>query len=969
MKHFRVRVIVTVLLAIALIIVFGWIVAWQNYSKLSRDLSEEKHLTREAVNDTLHNLSDAWTDYEQRVIRRYEVEALFSSLALQSVIEEGEVPEADGENGAVISIRDGKVSSLSPAADALGLDASMFKSSKGSFAAPKQPSTYVAYSRIGNTPSYYIKWYEDTVIEEIVREAVSIPGVLKWTEITYGVPAMFVSTDPESGAISEILYENDRYFSDCGSLADLGLSAEDLGKNHAEASGSIVLNDAVFSYVSGKSDLPAGYVILFEPVPDLFAKAFIQAGYMIAALVILIVTLLAAGFSLYPFVRNNILTPEEEKTYLPSHVRSVASLFGAFGLLIIVCLGMFSCALNIMYDDVIRGRERLAMLDDSTSIYAERHDRGMQTFHEVYLDFGNLIAGYLDKYPQLRDQEVLKEIADSISASSITLYDGRGRETVSSGPWKALMLSTDPDSFTYDFRRITKGVPSIVHDPEIDEVTGLNEMRLGFRILDDTSDGQYGVMIISVDIPSLTNHDIDPERSIRQILASLSDSETNFCIIDADTGKVAISSTGKLEGEDFSDLGLGESDMKSGLISALKTEDGDYLVTSLSLKAPEVLSFAGVSGEAIAFYKGPKTSYLFEMVTRALLGGLLYLAIYSFLAWMVLSGYTDEFFQTYKHVKGAADPKKKLNPLRKALAASTPTKNGLAAMELMSAIFLVQFFGIMSTNSFTVRNTVYRYISTNDWGKGFNLFAVAAILALVSKVILTVIGIRLVMRIFASFSGSKGKTAFRLIANVSAYIALVFSLIKILEYLGFSPAAIAASMGSLALAVSLGAQNFISDIFAGLTMVFEGTLHVGDNVVLSVFGASDCHGTIEEVGLRSIKVLTREGDLLTCCNKDVRVIRNCTQLSSRVICEFDLSSEYPADSVKAMLEAELPGVGQTDRRILSGPVYNGILKIGNGTMTLSVSAECSEEDCDYVRDRLYTSLQQIFRKHGYTDRF
>ena len=99
------------------------------------------------------------------------------------------------------------------------------------------------------------------------------------------------------------------------------------------------------------------------------------------------------------------------------------------------------------------------------------------------------------------------------------------------------------------------------------------------------------------------------------------------------------------------------------------------------------------------------------------------------------------------------------------------------------------------------------------------------------------------------------------------------------------------------------------------------------------------------------------------------MIRNCTQLSSRVICEFDLSSEYPADSVKAMLEAELPGVGQTDRRILSGPVYNGITKIGNGTMTLSVSAECSEEDCDYVRDRLYTSLQQIFRKHGDTDRF
>ena len=188
-----------------------------------------------------------------------------------------------------------------------------------------------------------------------------------------------------------------------------------------------------------------------------------------------------------------------------------------------VLFGMFGYALNGTYDDVVRGRERLGLMDDSILMYTERYSQNMQTFNDVYLDYGNHIARLLDTYPELRNAAVLSTLADSISASSITLYDADGRETVSSGRWIGLELGTDPDSATYDFRRILKGVPSIIHNPETDEVTGLNEMRLGIQILDDQSDDRYGVMLLCVDLPDLTNQDIDPEQSVRQILQNLSD--------------------------------------------------------------------------------------------------------------------------------------------------------------------------------------------------------------------------------------------------------------------------------------------------------------------------------------------------------------------------------------------------------------------------------------------------------------
>jgi small conductance mechanosensitive channel len=287
-------------------------------------------------------------------------------------------------------------------------------------------------------------------------------------------------------------------------------------------------------------------------------------------------------------------------------------------------------------------------------------------------------------------------------------------------------------------------------------------------------------------------------------------------------------------------------------------------------------------------------------------------------------------------------------------------------MEITTAFVLLQIVLIANSNSSSARSTVYYYISAGDWERGFNLFSIAAIVILLSKTAMLVIGLRFLLTICATFSGSKGKTIFRLIANVILYVALIFFLIKVFEYLGFSPATIVAGIGSLGLAISLGAQNFVADIFAGLTLLFEGTVHVGDNVKIAVTSAPEYQGKIVEVGIRRTKLLTREGDLVTCSNKDIKTIKNRTQLNSLVICEVVVSSSISADDLGQMLERELSEIGRTDRQILSGPAYNGITSIGNGTMTLSVSAECSEENYSYVRDKLNVSLQRIFTEHGFS---
>ena len=171
----------------------------------------------------------------------------------------------------------------------------------------------------------------------------------------------------------------------------------------------------------------------------------------------------------------------------------------------------------------------------------------------------------------------------------------------------------------------------------------------------------------------------------------------------------------------------------------------------------------------------------------------------------------------------------------------------------------------------------------------------------------------------------------------------------------------------MALAVSLGAQNFVSDIIAGLTYVFEGTVHVGDFVQLGIYGSGTLfQGKVVEVGIRSVRLLTPEGDIITCSNRDIPTKKNSTHQNSLVICEQDVTSTYPAYELEQNQNPELPEIAPTDRQILSGPSYNGIVSIGGGKMTLSVSAECREKDYSYVRDRINAALQRIFLEHGYS---
>jgi MscS family membrane protein len=98
-----------------------------------------------------------------------------------------------------------------------------------------------------------------------------------------------------------------------------------------------------------------------------------------------------------------------------------------------------------------------------------------------------------------------------------------------------------------------------------------------------------------------------------------------------------------------------------------------------------------------------------------------------------------------------------------------------------------------------------------------------------------------------------------------ARIAIWFTVALIsIEILAPSQNAFLAALGSAALAIGLGLQDLIKNLIGGLVVIVDRPFQIGDRVE---FG--DAFGEVKQIGLRSTKLLTDEGVLVTIPNADV----------------------------------------------------------------------------------------------------
>lgn len=92
----------------------------------------------------------------------------------------------------------------------------------------------------------------------------------------------------------------------------------------------------------------------------------------------------------------------------------------------------------------------------------------------------------------------------------------------------------------------------------------------------------------------------------------------------------------------------------------------------------------------------------------------------------------------------------------------------------------------------------------------------------------------------------------------------VIAVLLVLQNLGYNVAGLLAGLGIGGLAVALAAKETLANLFGSIAVLMDGTFQVGDTI-----RQGDVTGVVEKIGLRSTKVRTVEGYVVSIPNQIV----------------------------------------------------------------------------------------------------
>ncbi|MFD1172943.1 mechanosensitive ion channel family protein [Oceanobacillus picturae] len=175
----------------------------------------------------------------------------------------------------------------------------------------------------------------------------------------------------------------------------------------------------------------------------------------------------------------------------------------------------------------------------------------------------------------------------------------------------------------------------------------------------------------------------------------------------------------------------------------------------------------------------------------------------------------------------------------------------------------------------------------------------------------------------------------KLIKNVVAYIVYFIAIIMILDNVfGFQVGALLAGAGVAGLAIGFGAQNLVRDIISGFFIIFEDQFSVGDYV-----GVAGIEGTVEEIGLRTTKVLSWTGELHVLPNGNVTQVINYSIHNGLSIVDVNIPYESNVNDAENAINNIVASLPDKYDFIVGVPEIIGVQNLDVSHFTIRIIAD------------------------------
>jgi len=186
---------------------------------------------------------------------------------------------------------------------------------------------------------------------------------------------------------------------------------------------------------------------------------------------------------------------------------------------------------------------------------------------------------------------------------------------------------------------------------------------------------------------------------------------------------------------------------------------------------------------------------------------------------------------------------------------------------------------------------------------------------------------------------SRAKAVFMLLDGFVKYGGAIAIILMLLKACGVNTTALVASVGVLTLVVGLGAQPLISDIIAGIFIIFENEYMVGE-----IISVNDFRGTVLEIGIRSTKIQDAAGNIKIINNSAIGDIINLSRDLSLAVVDCDFPYTVPLERIETILSNSMERMKETIPAIVEGPYYKGVCQYKDSNVTVKLMAKCHEED-------------------------
>lgn len=198
--------------------------------------------------------------------------------------------------------------------------------------------------------------------------------------------------------------------------------------------------------------------------------------------------------------------------------------------------------------------------------------------------------------------------------------------------------------------------------------------------------------------------------------------------------------------------------------------------------------------------------------------------------------------------------------------------------------------------------------------------------------------------------------------NVVAVVIAGLAFVMILAELHINIAPIIASLGVAGLAAGIGAQTVIKDVLAGVVMLFEDVVAVGDYVDLEY-----AEGTVENINLRVTQVRGLNGVLWTVRNGEIIRVGNFSRGLGTAFVVLDISNEADNEDVSAALTTVLTEIKDDPEfgpKILEVPEVTGILSIDGARYQRRITADTVPGQQWDVERELRLRIRDEFTRRG-----